>query len=62
MAPDEAPPLTVTVAIFASCAPTLSVTVNCTFKVPAAPVVTVAVGPLVAPLKAALEVPLAIVH
>jgi len=52
--------VTVIVCVWLACAPALSVSVSCTVKLPAARVVTVAVEPVVLPLKAAL--PLVMLH
>jgi hypothetical protein len=69
MAPPPEPPdapvappaaCTVTVAARLSCAPALSVTVKRTVKLPGPLVTTVAVGPLLPPLKAAMALPLVI--
>jgi hypothetical protein len=54
--------VTVIACVRLACAPALSVSTSCTVKLPAALVVTVAVGPVVPPLKAAMLLPLVRLH
>ena len=53
---------TLWIASCLACAPALSVSVSCTVTLPAALVASVAVGPVVLPLKAAMVLPLVRLH